>query len=164
MKKRLISLLLASAMVVSLAACGGKDDKPAGNDVTPGAETTPADDTQPGDDGENTTPPADENASYTYNTSSQAFPTNWSPALQQTNEDQLLLQYLEAPLYAFDYNDTMDGYKLVPCAAAGEPTDVTADYVGQWGIEEGDTARVWSFPLREDVKWEDGTPITAQDY
>ncbi len=164
MKKRLISLLLASAMVVSLAACGGKDDKPA--DVTPGAETTPADDTdtQQGDDGEDVTPPADENASYTYNTSSEAFPTNWSPALQQTNEDQLLLQYLEAPLYAFDYNDDMDGYKLVPCAAAGEPTDVTADYVGQWGIEEGDTARVWSFPLREDVKWEDGTPITAQDY
>jgi oligopeptide transport system substrate-binding protein len=164
MKKRLISLLLASAMVVSLAACGGKDDKPAGNDVTPGAETTPADDTQQGDDGEDVTPPAAENASYTYNTSSQTFPTNWSPALQQTNDDQLLLQYLEAPLYAFDYNDTMDGYKLVPCAAAGEPTDVTADYVGQWGIEEGDTARVWSFPLREDVKWEDGTPITAQDY
>lgn len=164
MKKRLISLLLASAMVVSLAACGGKGDETTGNDVTPGAETTPADDTQPGDDGETTTPPADENASYTYNTATIAFPTNWSPALQQTNEDSTLLQYLEAPLYAFDYNDDMDGYKLIPCAAAGEPTDVTADYVGQWGIEEGDTARVWSFPLREDVKWEDGTPITAQDY
>lgn len=164
MKKKLISLLLASAMVVSLAACGGKGDEPAGNDVTPGAETTPSDDAQPGDDGENTTPAADENASYTYNTSTTAFPTNWSPALQQTNEDQTLLQYLEAPLYAFDYNDTMDGYKLIPCAAAGDPTDVTADYVGQWGIEEGDTARVWSFPLREDVKWEDGTPITAHDY
>ena len=164
MKKRLISLLLASAMVVSLAACGGKGDEPAGNDVTPGAETTPSDDAQPGDDGENTTPAVDENASYTYNTSTTAFPTNWSPALQQTNEDYTLLQYLEAPLYAFDYNDTMDGYKLIPCAAAGEPTDVTADYVGQWGIEEGDTARVWSFPLREDVKWEDGTPITAHDY
>lgn len=164
MKKRLISLLLASVMVVSLAACGGKGDETTGNDVTPGAETTPADDTQPGDDGETTTPPADENASYTYNTATIAFPTNWSPALQQTNEDSTLLQYLEAPLYAFDYNDDMDGYKLIPCAAAGEPTDVTADYVGQWGIEEGDTARVWSFPLREDVKWEDGTPITAQDY
>lgn len=164
MKKKLISLLLASAMVVSLAACGGKGDEPAGNDVTPGAETTPADDTQPEDDGENTTPAVDENASYTYNTSTTAFPTNWSPALQQTNEDQTLLQYLEAPLYAFDYNDEMDGYKLIPCAAAGDPTDVTADYVGQWGIEEGDTARVWSFPLREDVKWEDGTPITAHDY
>lgn len=164
MKKKLISLLLASAMVVSLAACGGKGDEPAENDVTPGAETTPSDDAQPGDDGENTTPAVDENASYTYNTSTTAFPTNWSPALQQTNEDQTLLQYLEAPLYAFDYNDTMDGYKLIPCAAAGDPTDVTADYVGQWGIEEGDTARVWSFPLREDVKWEDGTPITAHDY
>lgn len=164
MKKRLISLLLASAMVVSLAACGGKGDETTGNDVTPGAETTPADDTQPGDDGETTTPPADENASYTYNTATIAFPTNWSPALEQTNEDATLMQYLVAPLYAFDYNDTMDGYQLIPCAAAGEPTDVTADYVGQWGIEEGDTARVWSFPLREDVKWEDATPITAQDY
>lgn len=164
MKKKLISLLLASAMVVSLAACGGKGDEPAGNDVTPGAETTPSGDTQPGDDGENTTPAADENASYTYNTATETFPTNWSPALQSTNQDALLLQYLEAPLYAFDYNEDMDGYNLIPCAAAGDPTDVTADYVGQWGIEEGDTARVWSFPLREDVKWEDGTPITAHDY
>lgn len=164
MKKKLISLLLASAMVVSLAACGGKGDEPAGNDVTPGAETTPSGDTQPGDDGENTTPAADENASYTYNTATETFPTNWSPALQSTNQDALLLQYLEAPLYAFDYNEDMDGYNLIPCAAAGDPTDVTADYVGQWGIEEGDTARVWSFPLREDVKWDDGTPITAHDY
>ncbi|MCM1102523.1 MAG: ABC transporter substrate-binding protein [Clostridium sp.] len=108
--------------------------------------------------------PADENVSYTYNMSTTAFPTNWSPALQQTNEDGTLLQYLTAALYTFDYNDTMDGYQLVPLAAAGEPTDVTADYVGQWGIEEGDTSLVWSFPLREDVKWEDGTPITANDY
>lgn len=165
MKKKLISLLLASAMVVSLAACGGKGDgEPAANDQG----TTPAqsdDDSQPGgDDTQAQAPEVDENASYTYNTSTSSFPTNWSPALEQTNEDGTLMAYLTAPLYTFDYNDTMDGYQLVPCAAAGEPTDVTADYVGQWGIEEGETSRVWSFPLREDVKWEDGTPITANDY
>lgn len=165
MKKRLISLLLASAMVVSLAACGGKGDEPATNDQANDG-TTPAatdDNSQPADDGD-AAPVADENASYTYNTSTTAFPTNWSPALQQTNEDATLLQYLTAALYTFDYNDTMDGYELIPLAAAGEPTDVTADYVGQWGIEEGDTSLVWSFPLREDVKWDDGTPITANDY
>ena len=165
MKKKLISLLLASAMVVSLAACGGKGDEPATNDQANDG-TTPAqsdDASQPGDD-EVQTPVADGNASYTYNTATTTFPTNWSPALEQTNEDSTLMQYLGAALYGFDYNDTMDGYQLVPKAAAGEPTDVTADYVGQWGIEEGDTARVWSFPLREDVKWEDGTPITAHDY
>ncbi|MDE5819740.1 MAG: hypothetical protein K2I07_10560 [Lachnospiraceae bacterium] len=164
MKKKLISLLLASAMVVSLAACGGNGDgEPATNNQT-GDGTTPAQsDDQSGND-DNQTPVVDENASYTYNTATTVFPTNWSPALQQTSEDGDLLTYLSAPLYTFDYNDTMDGYQLVPCVATDEPTDVTADYVGQWGIEEGDTARVWSFPLREDVKWDDGTPITAQDY
>ncbi|MCM1539413.1 MAG: ABC transporter substrate-binding protein [bacterium] len=166
MKKKLISLLLASAMVVSLAACGGKGDEPATNDQANDG-TTPAasdDNAQPADSDEGGGAPADENVSYTYNTATTAFPTNWSPALQQTNEDSTLMQYLVTPLYTFDYNDTMDGYQLVPLAATGEPTDVTADYVGQWGIEEGDTSLVWSFPLREDVKWEDGTPITANDY
>lgn len=164
MKKRLISLLLASAMVVSLAACGGKGDEPATNDQGNNG-TTPAqsDDSQTGDN-ETPAPAVDENASYTYNEAISEFPTNWSPALEETQTDSNLMQYLQAALYAFDYNDTMDGYALVPLAAAGEPTDVTADYVGQWGIEEGDSAMVWSFPLREDVKWEDGTPITAQDY
>lgn len=164
MKKKLISLLLASAMVVSLAACGGNgDDEPATNNQANDGTTPAQSDDQSGND-DNQAPVADENASYTYNAAIATFPTNWSPALEQTSEDGTLMGYLVAPLYSFDYNDTMDGYKLVPCAAAGEPTDVTADYVGQWGIEAGDTARVWSFPLREDVKWEDGTPITAQDY
>lgn len=162
MKKKLIALLLTTAMTVSLAACGGgnDDNTPSSDDAaTPTqTETDTPDDT--------TTTPATPDApdTYTYNRATSVFPTNWNPALYETNDDFLLLQYLQAPLYAFDYNESMDGYKLVPCAAAGEPTDVTADYVGQWGIEEGDTSLVWSFPLREDLKWDDGTPIKAQDF
>lgn len=162
MKKKLISLLLASAMVVSLAACGGKgDDDPAANDQ--GSTPAQYDNSQSGDDGDET-PVVDENASYTYHEAIPEFPTNWSPALEQTSADGDLMSLLTAGLYGFDYNDDMDGYELVPLAATGKPTDVTEDYVGQWGIEAGDFARVWSIPLREDVKWEDGTPITAQDY
>ena len=64
----------------------------------------------------------------------------------------------------FDYNETEDGYRLVPGAAAAEPEDVTADYVGRFGIEKGETARAWKITLRKDLMWEDGVSITAQDY
>ncbi len=168
MKKKLIALLLATAMTVSLAACGGSDDKAPSDDTNTPAADDGADDGAAADDGESEATPTPDapaaDATYTYNQAIADFPTNWSPALEETDTDSSLMQYLVAPLFAFDYNENMDGYVLEPNAAAGEPVDVTADYVGQWGIEEGDTSLVWSIPLREDVKWDDGTPITAQDY
>ncbi len=101
---------------------------------------------------------------YTYNTALADFPTNWSPFQYQTAIDDEILNYITEAFYVFDYNETKDGYKLVPGAAAAEPVDVTADYVGSYGIEEGENARAWKIPLRDDLMWEDGTPIVAQDY
>lgn len=102
---------------------------------------------------------------YTYNVGLSVFPTMWDPLRQQTNDDGTLAEYLGNGLYTFDYNDTMDGYVLVPEAAADYPVDVTADYVGeQWGIEEGETGRAWKITIRDDMKWEDGSDITAHDF
>lgn len=153
--KRLLALLTASVMVCSLAACGGKDKEPA-DDTTPTSTNT-----------ESTPTGTDEAAtdSYTLNLALAAFPTNWSPHQQQTNTDAGdMLYYMEAPLYTFDFNDTMDGYAMVPGAAVGEPVEVTQDYIGQYGLEEGAESRAWKFTIRDDLMWEDGTPITAQDY
>ena len=103
--------------------------------------------------------------SYTYNTAQSEFPTNWSPHQNQTNTDSTLMEFLQCGLYHFDYNETMDGYRMAPYAAADFPTDVSADYAGEeWGIAEGETARAWRIPLRENLAWQDGTPITAQDF
>ncbi len=151
--KRLLALLTASVMVCSLAACGGKDKEPA-DDTTPTSTNT-----------ESTPTGTDEAAadSYTLNLALADFPTNWSPHQQQTNTDAGdMLYYMEAPLYTFDFNDTMDGYAMVPGAAVGEPVEVTQDYIGQYGLEEGAESR--KFTIRDDLMWEDGTPITAQDY
>ena len=101
---------------------------------------------------------------YTYNTALTDFPTNWSPFQYQTAIDDEILSYITEAFYVFDYNENKDGYRLVPGAAKTEPVDVTADYVGQYGIEEGETARAWKITLRDDLMWEDGTPIVAQDY
>lgn len=154
MKKKVLCLMLAATMVASMAACG-KDDTPASNS----SESNSAE-----SNGNSETPVAD-NATYTLNLATDVFPTNWSPFVYETNTArECVMDYTTSSLYYFDYNDTMDGYELVPRMAVGEPEDITADYVGKYGVEEGDTAKVWKITLRDDLKWEDGTPITAQSY
>ncbi len=114
---------------------------------------------------------------YTYDLAITAFPTTWNPFTFQTATDGDLLEYLSNGFYAFDYNDTMDGYKIVPLAAKDFPVDVTEEYIGeQWGIpeyvtteagevtEEKTTGRAWKITLRDDLKWEDGTPIKAENF
>ncbi|MBQ8881188.1 MAG: hypothetical protein IJ030_03315 [Oscillospiraceae bacterium] len=106
----------------------------------------------------------DPNPTYTYNYALATFPTNWSPTSNQTATDSELLDYISDSFYVFDYNEAGDGYALIPGMAAGEPKDVTAEYVGQYGIKAGDTARAYEIPLRADLRWEDGTAITAADF
>lgn len=136
--KKVLVLALAAAMTLSLAACGGNGDNEQGG--------------------------TDENATYTYNSALTVFPTNWNPHTYQTATDANILDYITEGFYSFDYNETKDGYQLVPQMATAEPTDVTADYVGKFGIAEGDTAKAWKITLRDDLCWEDGTAITANDF
>ena len=104
-------------------------------------------------------------ATYTWNQSAATFPTNWSPHMQETATDSDLGDYLIAGFYTFDYKDEKhDGYKIVPFAAVGEPKDVTSEYVGKYGIAEGDAHKAYVITLRTDLAWEDGTKITAKDY
>lgn len=161
--KRVLALTLSATMVFSLAAC----NKNSGNETTTtSAEGTSADATTQGTSEEQTTTatPVADDATYTYNYALTDFPTNWNVHTYQTNTDTEILGYITEGFYEFDYNDTMDGYKIVPGAAAAEPVDVTADYIGQYGLVEGDANRAWKIELRNDLCWEDGTPITAQDY
>ena len=107
----------------------------------------------------------DAEATYTYNTYMSEFPTVWSPFQMQTATDSELSDYLTDGFYGFDFNENYDGYVMVPRMATEFPVDVTAEYVGeQWGIAEGETARAWKITLREDLKWQDGTAITAADF
>ncbi len=149
--RKLLAVSLAATMVLSLAACGNK-----GNDGNQANATKPS---------VNETVPVDEAATYTYNIAASEFPTNWNPHTYQTATDNdLMLGYISSAFYVFDYNENKDGYKLVPYMITKEPEDVTADYIGQFEIEEGAEARAWKLSLRDDLKWEDGTPIKAQDF
>ncbi len=102
---------------------------------------------------------------YTLNYAVTVFPNTWNSHIYETNDDSTILGYISTGFYEFDYNDTKDGYKWVDGIAVGDPKDVTADYVGEeWGIEEDEEARAWEITIRTDLCWDDGTPITSQDF
>lgn len=177
MKKasKLLALVLAVLLVVAMFAGCAKNGGNTGNtgsstntgSNTSGTNTntgntgTATDAGNTGDTGNATVP--EEPATYTYNYALSEFPTNWNPHSNQTSIDTEIMDYIVAGFYTFDYNETYDGYKLVPYMAAEEPIDVTDLFYGQYGIEEGAEHRAWAINLREDLVWEDGTPITAWD-
>lgn len=156
--KKFVALLLALAMVFALAACSNSNNN---NQVSDQPTEAPVvDNNEPADE------PVEEPvvATYTYDTNLSEFPTLWNPHTYQTSTDSTIMSYMTAGLYEFDYNEDETGFALVPYAAADEPIDITSDYVGQYGIQEGESARVWKIPLRQDLAWEDGTPINANTY
>lgn len=102
---------------------------------------------------------------YTYNTYLSEFPTQWNPHTYQTETDGEILNYTSVGFYSFDFNETMDGFTIVPEMAAKMPVDVTSEYVGEeWGIEEDETSRAWLIEIRDDLRWETGERITANDF
>lgn len=150
MKKKLVAILLVAAMVLSLVACGDKKTSDGGN----GSNAS--------DSGSN-----DAGKKYTYH----AYLTNaqinsFSPTDWQTNSESQLMGNCMVDLYDFRYNpDAQNEYELVPEMAAAMPEDVTAQYAGQYGIPENATeGYAWKVALRQDLKWDDGTPITSADF
>lgn len=167
--KKLVAMLLASVMCVGLlAGCGPKD--------APNATPTPG--------GENTQPVGAnyekvefDDQKYTYLMSVSTLPANWNPHTYQTVDDAEPLNYMTDSLFTAVYNDALNpvdgmdpymGYKLIPAMAADYPVDVTAEVKAarpEFNIPEAATSGyAWSVKLRDDLKWDDGTPITAQDF
>ena len=146
--KKFLALLLVLTMVLSLAACGNK--------TTEATEAPVVDATE--------APVVEAPATYTYNYALSTFPTLWNIHNYETSTDAEIVDYLISGFYSFDYNETLDGYKMVPMMATEFPIDVTADYIGQYGLEEGAESRAYVIKLRDDIKWEDGTGITATDF
>ena len=106
---------------------------------------------------------------YTYNTYTAISPTNWNELTYQDNNDTQIMSYIGSSFFSYDFK--FENGKIVPGQfeikydAATKLEDVSAKYVGsKWGIPEGATARAYKITLRNDLKWEDGTAIKAEDF
>lgn len=99
---------------------------------------------------------------YTYNDYIADTSTlNWSPLNWETSDDSSMLDYMSVGFYGFALNAKKDGWSVTCELAEALPVDVTKDYVGKYGIKEGDTAKAWKIALNKNAKFDDGTPINA---
>lgn len=88
----------------------------------------------------------------------------WSTHTWETEDDASVLDYISNGFCQFELNSTKDSWAIACEMAAALPEDVTADYVGQYGISAGDKAKAFRIALNPDACWEDGTPINADSY
>ena len=88
----------------------------------------------------------------------------WAPHTWETSDDSYVLDYISTGFFGFNLNSTADGWAISFELVNAMPEDVTAEYVGQFGIAEGETGKAWKFVLNENACWEDGTPINADSY
>lgn len=88
----------------------------------------------------------------------------WSPLTWETTSDAYILDYTTSGFYSFVPNEDLSGWTIVDEMAQGAPVDVTAQYVGQFGILPGQSARAWQIRLNPNACWDDGTPITADSH
>ena len=101
---------------------------------------------------------------YSYRMGPADLPTSWNYHTYQSNSSTYILEYASDALYTFDYNDDLSGYKIVPSMAAGDPVDVTAEYVGKYGITEGMKNKVYAIPLKTNLKFDNGEVINANTF
>jgi len=161
--KKTLAMLLAIVMVLSLVAgCTGNNPEPTTTVTTTDApKATDAPATEP-------EPVVEEKPTYTYNDYTSTLGANWNPHTYQTTDEAYTLDYTADGLYVFQFNETFDGYVINPSMALSEPVDVTEAVKAahpEFHIPENATSGyAYTIALNPACVWDDGTPITAQDY
>ena len=101
---------------------------------------------------------------YTYRSATNSLPTSWNSHTYQSNDATTVTGYTTDSLYVFDYNENKNGYKIVPSMAVDFPENVTADFVGKYGITADAQSRVYKITLKDNLKFDNGDPITAATF
>ena len=88
----------------------------------------------------------------------------WAPHTWETADDNYILQYTSMGFYDLVLDAAGTGFTIVAEMATEAPVDVTKDYVNQFGIQPGETARAWKIRLNENACWDNGEKINADTY
>ena len=144
------SAVLACGFVVGMTACK-KEEQP--YDIEKRASTGWEDERE-----------------YTYNTYTAQLPAVWTDVNTSDAADMEIITYINSSFYEYDYQYDANG-EIVPggfeveYSAATKLEDVTTRYAGQYGIPADATEGLaFAITLRDDLRWDDGTPIHAEDF
>ena len=170
--RSILTMVLCLVMVaLMIVGC-----KPATN--TPNESGTEAGTTEPGVE---VTPYVPKQAEY--NTTTSVMPSNWNELTYADNNDTQIMSYIGSSFFDYDYkfeNDQkfnadgsinkdaiVEGAYTTNFSAATKLEDVTALVDAKWGYTDAQKAEggyAWKITLRDDLKWDDGTAITAEDF
>lgn len=146
MKKKLLAVVLAGAMAMSLGACGSSNSGSNGSSASTGSSsadstsTSSASASETNNSGFAGTPDAD-----MYTIDLRTEPAEMNSVLTTDVPSSDLLRMTMSGLYRLDKNDT-------PQPDLAESTEVS---------EDGCT---YTMKLRQDAKWTNGEPVTANDF
>lgn len=156
MKQKKLLMLIAMVLVVVLCASvltACKKDK--GNDD--------ANVTKPGTGWEDA-------KMYTMREYTSQMPSQWCTILSSDNVNNTMESYFTSAFYEFNYKFDANG-KIVPGAytveysASTKLEDVTKKYAGKYGLAaDAEKGQAFAMTLRNDLTWDDGTPIKAADF
>lgn len=148
--KKLLAILLVVAMAVGmLSACGKKDDSSSndsgtsGNSTNTGTSDTGSSDTNTSTLGTSAYPGTTEENSITVNITSEP-PEMFTVTTTDTTSFTVIRHVIEN-MVMLDEND-----KVIPGVAK------------DWSVSED--GLVYTFNLRDDMKWTNGEPVTAHDF
>ena len=150
MKKKLVSLVLATSMVLSLAACGAQDTGSTGADTQTSepAQTTDATTTDTQAEA-----PAEPVGEQTINVCLASEPASLDPALNSAVDGATLINHLFSGLAKWGL-DASGNLELQPDCAEELVEGVTND----------DGTVTYTYTLRDGLTWSDGQPVTAGDF
>lgn len=107
---------------------------------------------------------------YTMREYTAQMPSQWCTILTSDNVNNAMESYFTSAFYEFNYKFDANG-KIVPGAytveysASTKLEDVTAKYAGRYGLAaDAEKGQAFAMTLRNDLKWDDGTPIKAADF
>ena len=140
--RSIFALLLVAVLMLSAVGCGQQAEQPTEPVVEP---------------------------VYTYNTYLALSPSNWNELTYQDNNDTEIMSYIGSSFFGYDFKfdengEILPGEFVVTFNAATALEDVTAQYAEAWGLPADGKAQAYKITLREDLKWQNGDPIKAEDF
>ena len=164
--KKLLSAALAAGMILSLAACG---NEPAANNNSKEESKATSKENSSTTSEVSTEKSGNPWDNTTYHTFTSGTPKTWNPLEWEGADDSYIMNMITSSFWNFKVNDAGDNFEVYCDAAAKLPEDISAEYAGkgEWGIPaDAKNGDGWAYKitLRDDLCWEDGTPIHAVDF
>ncbi len=164
MKRKLLSVLLASAMLVSLTACGNNDNGAVTNNESADPKTESTAPAEENDDAEASEPSTESTAPEV---SSERPTTPSGQLIIGTTTD------LEQDFYDPIYNNSATNYKV--CGLLHGYGTVITTKEGEWQTdpvvvadlqtaENEDGTKTYTIKINDGLVWSDDSPLTAKDY